>query len=261
MGIPIALQLHTIRDAVAEDPRAAFERVADIGYLGIETSALNDIEPDEFRRLVEDSGIEVIGVFSSMQPAAGWEQFLDEQEALANDVVVTCFMPEHFASRDAIARAAERFNDVAELMRGRAMTLYYHNHSWEYTASEAGPIPMNVFLEYLDPVCVLEPDVYWIKAAGHDPVATLVQLGPRVERLHVKDGPGTVQPVLTGFDDLDPQTAVGDGALDIVAILAAAPQVSWHVVELDKCAGDSFAAVEKSYHYLTGNGLSKGRER
>jgi sugar phosphate isomerase/epimerase len=140
------------------------------------------------------------------------------------------------------------------------MTLYYHNHSWEYMASDAGSVPMDIFLEYLDPVSVLEPDLYWIKAAGHDPLATLLELGPRVARLHVKDGPGTVQPWPIGFDDLDPQTAVGDGALDIAALLLAAPHVAWHVVELDKYAGDPFAAVDASYSYLTRNGLSKGRD-
>jgi sugar phosphate isomerase/epimerase len=258
--VPVALQLHTIQGAVAQDASAALDRVARIGYLGVETSALHGLRPDEFRRSVDDSGLEVVGAFSSMQPAAGWEQFLDEQEALANDVVVTCFMPEHFESRDAVARAAERFNEVAELLHGRAMTLYYHNHAWEFMASEAGPIPMNVLLEHLEQDIVLEPDFYWIKAAGHDPVAMLSQLRPRVARLHVKDGPGTVPPWPKGMDDLDPQTAVGHGTLDIVAALRAAPQVAWHVVELDKYAGDPFDAVEASYDYLTSTGLSKGRE-
>jgi sugar phosphate isomerase/epimerase len=261
MAIPIALQLHTIRDAVAQDAGAALERVARIGYLGVETSGLYGTEPDEFRRLAEHFGLEVVGAFSSMQPAAGWDRYLDEQEALANDVVVTCLMPEHFASRDAIARAADQFNHVAALLRGRGMSLYYHNHVWEYMATEADPVPMTAFLQQLEPEVLLEPDVYWVAAAGHDPVATLSDLGSRVARLHVKDGPGTVPSWSGGFDELDPQTAVGEGTLDIVAVLAAAPHVAWHVVELDKYAGDPFDAAEASYRYLTANALSRGRER
>jgi hypothetical protein len=35
--------------------------------------------------------------------------------------------------------------------------------------------------------------------------------------------------------------------------------VKWHIVELDACATDMFEAVEKSYRFLTGRGLSRGR--
>jgi hypothetical protein len=54
-------------------------------------------------------------------------------------------------------------------------------------------------------------------------------------------------------------TAVGDGVLDIPAALAAGGSAEWHIVELDRCATDMFEAVERSYHYLVGEGLSQGR--
>ena len=49
------------------------------------------------------------------------------------------------------------------------------------------------------------------------------------------------------------------GAVDLAGIAAAAPQATWHVVELDHCETDMFEAVEASYHYLVGKGISKGR--
>jgi sugar phosphate isomerase/epimerase len=87
-----------------------------------------------------------------------------------------------------------------------------------------------------------------------------MQLGARVRRLHVKDGPGTApKPGRRGLE-ADPQTAVGSGALDIPAILAAATHAEWHVIELDECASDMFDAIEASYRYLTRHGFSRGRE-
>jgi hypothetical protein len=47
--------------------------------------------------------------------------------------------------------------------------------------------------------------------------------------------------------------------VDIPSVLAAAPHAAWHVVELDRCDTDMFEAVEASYRYLVGNGLSAGR--
>jgi len=67
----------------------------------------------------------------------------------------------------------------------------------------------------------------------------------------VKDGPADAPP--------SPMVAVGDGAVDIPAVLAAAPGARWHVVELDRCATDMFEAVERSYDFLVGAGYSSGR--
>jgi sugar phosphate isomerase/epimerase len=85
---------------------------------------------------------------------------------------------------------------------------------------------------------------------GVDPAQAVARLGKRARMLHLKDGPGQ--------DIKAPNTAAGEGALDMPAI-AAASQAEWHVVELDHCAGDMFEAVERSHRYLVGAGLARGR--
>jgi sugar phosphate isomerase/epimerase len=44
--------------------------------------------------------------------------------------------------------------------------------------------------------------------------------------------------------------ALGDGALDVRAIVAAAAHAEWLVVELDEVAGSMDTAVERSFRYL-----------
>ena len=54
--------------------------------------------------------------------------------------------------------------------------------------------------------------------------------------------------------------AVGDGVIDMPARARRRGQrPRWHIVELDRCDTDMFDAVERSYDYLVGNGLSQGR--
>jgi hypothetical protein len=43
-------------------------------------------------------------------------------------------------------------------------------------------------------------------------------------------------------------------------VRSAPPSVAWHVVELDRCAGDMFDALRDSYRYMVDRGLSRGRE-
>jgi sugar phosphate isomerase/epimerase len=56
-------------------------------------------------------------------------------------------------------------------------------------------------------------------------------------------------------------TAVGQGVMDIPAIVAAAEgRTEWMIVELDSCATDMWKAVEESYRYLIEKGLAYGRK-
>ena len=48
-----------------------------------------------------------------------------------------------------------------------------------------------------------------------------------------------------------PMAALGDGALDIRAIVRAAAHAEWLVVELDEVAGDMDTAIERSFGYLS----------
>ena len=103
----------------------------------------------------------------------------------------------------------------------------------------------------LDPTVFAEVDTYWAKVGGADPARAWCAISANARRLlHIKDGPAT--------DHEAPMVAVGDGAMDVAAI-AKASRAKWHVVELDQCATDMFAAIEKSHRYLTSHGLAAGR--
>ena len=82
-------------------------------------------------------------------------------------------------------------------------------------------------------------------------VEVVADLGGRVRLLPLKDGPADAPE--------SAMTAVGSGNLDISAIARANESVEWHVVELDRCDGDMFEAIEASYRFLTTQGLSEGR--
>jgi sugar phosphate isomerase/epimerase len=95
--------------------------------------------------------------------------------------------------------------------------------------------------------------VYWTRLAGADPAQVARGLGDRLRLLHVKDGPATTPDA--------PMVAVGQGRLDIPAILRANPAVRWHIVELDRCDTDMLAALRDSYTYLVDGGFSVGQPR
>lgn len=131
------------------------------------------------------------------------------------------------------------------------MTLGYHNHFWEFaTMPDGRPALLHLF-DHLAPTVFAEVDIYWAQVGGVDPKDLVTQLGSRVGLLHVKDGPAD--------EPASSMVAVGDGVIGVPAVLEASPSARWHIVELDRCATDMFDAVERSYDYLVGSGLSRGR--
>jgi sugar phosphate isomerase/epimerase len=69
--------------------------------------------------------------------------------------------------------------------------------------------------------------------------------------LHIKDGP-IARDV--------PMTAVGDGKMNWPPIMeAAGANMEWLVTELDSCATDMFAAVEKSARFLIDHNMAQPR--
>ena len=108
-----------------------------------------------------------------------------------------------------------------------------------------------IMLEGLDPQIFMEVDVYWAKTAGVDPAPLVRKLGKRVPLLHLKDGPA---------DKESPMVAVGDGTVDIPAVVHASEgNTVWLIAELDRCATDIVEAAQKSARYLLEKGLGHGR--
>jgi sugar phosphate isomerase/epimerase len=255
MPTPIAAEIYTVRDAADRDFAVTLERIAAMGYLGVELVGLHGMSPEEFLAQLQRLDLAVVGAsLAGPDEVEELERYYGEAVAVGAPVAHTMMDEKHFESAEAVKRAAELCNRLGARAKGDGIELLYHNHWWETTPRADGSVPLFEFAAELDGVGILA-DIYWVAAGGLDLRATLIELGPLVRRLHVKDGHLKPGPI----DITDPMTAVGDGKVDIAGAIAAAPQVDWHVTELDEFDGDPFLALERSYDYLTGHGLSRGR--
>jgi len=243
MAASLAIQLYTLRDEAHAGLAKVIERLGRIGYAGVEPAGLHDLAPDDFRRCVEAAGMTISSSHVPEIESANANELLDAQQAMGNDTVVVSFMPpDAFADESAIERSAEALNAANLLVRERGMVLGYHNHWWEFSSRLAGRSAYARLFELLEDSIVAELDTYWAAVGGDDPVAVVRGLGARARLLHIKDGPAN--------DPAACMTAVGEGAIDVPAILEAS-RADWHIVELDRCASDVFEAVEQSHRYLS----------
>ena len=242
MTHPLSVQLYSVRDHMDERDDT-LRRLAGIGYTAVEPYNPTD-RPAEFRKTADDLGLQVSAVHANAllteDPARVFEAITLLGTGLA--IVPGGTTIEDFSTRDAIAREADLLNGLSEQAASFGLRLGYHNHFWEFEPVIDGRHGLEILVDLVAPEVFFEIDTYWAAVGGGNVPAVLTRLGDRVEALHVKDGP-----IVKG----EPNVAVGQGAMDVPALLAAAPD-AWRVVEFDACATDMFEALAASHAYLTG---------
>ncbi len=248
---PISVQLYSLRDEAAADFPAVIERLARIGYAGVEPAGFHGMAPRELRRRVEAAGMVVSSAHITLPVGDSANEILDvQQEIGAEDVVVAFLPPDRFADSDQIFVTADQLNRARENVTARGMRLGYHNHNWEFSTRIDDRPAYEILFEQLHSEIFAEVDVYWAQVGGSDPVEVVRSLGSRARLLHIKDGPAD--------SPKSAMTAAGAGVVDIAGIAGVA-DAEWYIVELDRCETDMFEAIEQSYEYLVGEGLARGR--
>ena len=249
---PIALQLYTIRDRLAQDFEGTIREIADIGYIGVETANMFGGSPTSAARLFSELSLTVCGAHSPLPLGDQKQEVIDTISALGcKRLILPGQPPDMYKSLDGIKRICDELNEAAAVGKTNGFQVGYHNHWYEYELLE-DRVPIDVMLEHLDPEVFFEVDVYWVQTAGQDPAQVVRRLGSRAPLLHVKDGPCQIDA---------PMTALGDGVVNIPSVVSAgAGTTEWLVVELDRCATDMMEAVRKSYQYLIGKGLGRGNK-
>ena len=270
MAKPLAVQLYSLREysKTKENFIQVVKRVADIGFAAVEPAGFHDIPPAEFKKIIDDLGLKM---YSSHSPWArkpeDASELIETLGVLGLDNCVCGYGPDDFKDSDAIKATAENTNKIIEKLKPAGITLFQHNHNWEFERIN-GKLKYEIYRE-LCPNVKYEIDCFWSTNKGaEDPVAMLKRFAKDTILIHMKDGVCRQQAAVDGMKnglldmkiDLMP---LGTGELPIKDLVANAPkQVSTIIVELDYVAEglDMWESIEKSYRFMTSNGLGAGNK-
>ncbi len=241
MTLPqLGLQLYTVRqaDLALGD---LLREVAAAGYAGVETVATQGVAPEVLRAALADAGLALASAHVPLadlraDPAAVVAAHL----ALGTPMLVVPWLAPDDRPSDLPGWTAlgSELGALGERLAADGLRLAYHHHDFELVRHGERD-GLTALLEAAAPEHLgVELDAGWLAAVGEDPVAWLAAWGPRVARLHLKDLDKRHTP---------PWTDVGDGTLDVAAVLtaAAAHGVAWALVEHD-APSDPLATARRS---------------
>lgn len=242
MFAPVALQLYSVRDPLAEDFAATIERVAAIGYEQVELAGIGACEPREVKALFDRLGIRVAGAHVGIDRLTG---AIDEEIALARTIgyrnLVCPFLPPDRRTADGYRRTREELERAAGRAAEAGLRVGYHNHDFEFEVVEGEETTGFELLFGESSSFFSELDTCWVARAGEDPVAWLKQLSGRVPLVHLKD---------MAYTRKEPHfVEIGCGILPIAAISRYARR-----------AGAEVLIVEQDENWMQGDPLRSARE-
>ena len=282
----IGLQLYTLRDQLAKDPKGTLAKVAAIGYNEVETfygyegpadkGLFWGLTPKELgavlkqHNLVTPSGHYQLNDY--LTRGNGKDDALAPQIRLATELgqqyfvvpVLPLSLWDKQLGADDYKFMAAQLNKAGELCKAANMKIGYHNHFWEFKKlSDSSSTGYEIMLKETDPSLVtFELDLFWAEKAGHDPIALFKEAPGRFFAWHVKDMDKNNTGSLTAAGTENKTSAellsgvtfaeVGTGSINFKKIFAQAQLagVKHLFVEQDKITIDPFTSVTESYNYL-----------
>ena len=261
----IGIQLWTVRDQMAVDPRTTLATLKELGYYQVEagdTQVLQDIKP-----ICDDLGLAIKSSFIDWNTVTnGWEydpdktpfeygQVLDQAgEAELSHLVFGYLQPQQRQTADDWKKLADQLNEAGAEAQKYGLQMTYHNHNFEWDPVE-GTTGFDILIDRMDGSLVpFELDLFWAQIAGQDARATLTKIKDRVKLLHLKQlRPGT--PVVTRLADVPPNAfeELPDGNMPIKDLMRYGKElgVTYCMVEQDGNYEDSsLKSAGKSLTFL-----------
>ena len=250
----VGIQLYTLRDLMAKDPKGTLRQVASIGYKEVESFGYADgrffgMTPAEYKTVLKDLGLSApSGHYTTGKVMKGtgtltngWQQAVDDAAALGQKYMVCAYLfPQERTKLDDYKEFVDLFNTSAELCKKAGMQFCYHNHDFEFNELD-GQIPYDLLLSQTDAKLVqLELDLYWATFANQDPVALFKKHPGRFPLWHVKDMEKTAERAFA---------PVGTGSIDFQRIFNARKTagMTHYFVEQDVCKIPPLDAIAISY--------------
>jgi sugar phosphate isomerase/epimerase len=235
LGLPIGLQLYSVRDILPKDYEGTLRQLSALGYREVEAAGFFGHSPSEVKQAMEHAGLRCVSAHYSLKDLL---PKVDETIQFGKDLglqYIVCAAPmlkDQAHAKDAGSRSAresmmlddwhwnaEQFNRIGERTNAAGIRFAYHNHTPEFR-SENGVVFYDELLRLTDPAKVtMELDCGWAVVAGQNPVNLLTRYPTRISMLHVKDFKMT--PTVTPAN-APPSTELGHGTIDYHSIFEAA---------------------------------------
>ena len=230
------LQLYTLRDVLPKEPKGILKQVAAMGYKQIESyegaqGMFWGMKNTEFKKYMDDLGMKIVSSHCDINK--DFERKANEAAEIGMKYLIDPWVGPQ-KDIDIFKKVAETFNARGEVCKKAGLRFGYHNHDYPFVAVD-GQLPMDVMIQNTDPALVdFEMDIYWVVAAGEDPVKWFEKYPGRFKLSHIKDRKKNVP-----LSVKDASVVAGEGSIDYPKILREGQKkgLEYYIIEQESYEG------------------------
>ena len=244
-GIPIGLQLWSVKDACKEDLAGTLKAVAEMGYDGVESGAFIPAEAAEMKAILDDLGLKMCGTHAPMDSLRGDElaKTIEFYQMCECPYLIVPYMKHE--TREDCEQFAQDLSAVAEKLSPLGMSAGYHLH-YHDLAPRDGEWPWETIFRAGSKDLIAQMDAGNCLGSGVDPIALVRSYPGQAVSVHLKDWSGPRSEPL-----------VGEGNVQWPEFFEACETVGgvkWYVVEQEKYPVPPLESVAKCLENLRGMG-------
>ena len=241
----IGLQLYSIKELTSTDFPGTLEKVAKIGYDGVEFAGTFNTPAPKLKEALADLGLKPAGSHIGIDRLKNELDSVIAYSLEIGDPYIICpGLPEDMhCSTDAWLKTAELFNQIGSKCKENGIGFGYHNHEFEFKSFD-GIYGLDLLMDNTRPELVfLELDTFWVEYVGLRSVDFIEKYKERCSILHIKDMKSLQEKV---------NTEIGKGIMDFKGITALGKKygVQWYTVEQEEYEIPQLESIEESLRYL-----------
>lgn len=262
----IGLQLFSVRDAMAEDPKGTLIALKEMGYEDFETygfdpetGTIYGYTVAAFKALLDELGLTVTsghygftGLMeaSPAEVSAYVEKCIAAAKILESPYLTWPFVLEEYRNPAGFERLATLLNQIGQQVTEAGLGFAYHNHGYEFEDWE-GTTGFDIILAKTNPQWVkLQLDMYWAVHSGRTPQELVAAQPGRFVMWHIKDM----------HKESRDYTEMGQGSIDYTSMLPD-PKTSglqyYYIEQGGNFALSSMESAKTSIRYVKENLLDQ----
>jgi sugar phosphate isomerase/epimerase len=223
VGVPIGLQLYSVRELLPKDFDGTLAKVRAAGYTEVEAAGYFDRTAAVWRHSMDQAGLRCTSTHHALALLLEHgDELIEYGHALGLEYII-CPWPRRRdpaltgeLTLDDWRWVAGELNRIGEKVKAAGMVFGYHNHG---------------------------PEFGWAAAAGHNPLNYLSKTPERFPLLHVKD-------MVKGANGEYHSTVMGRGVVDYRPILRAATGLKHYFIEQEEFDMDTMEALRLDAEYM-----------
>lgn len=235
----IAVQLYTLRDILPGNVESVLEKVAKMGYQGVEFAGFYDIPSEQMKSLLTRLGLVAVSAHTGLEALEKQgEALLSYNKVIGNQMIVIPWSD--MRDQASYQKILPRIKKMVDFITSHHMIPVYHNHAHEFLSFD-GKYILDHLLDDI-PNLKLELDVYWAVIAGIDYRAYIIKRKDRLVLIHAKD--------MIEVGGEKTYGSVGEGMIDYLGLSKMNLNLPWWIVENDKSINPSLENIEASIKYI-----------